>query len=265
MRYRGADHPLVFLHLPRTAGTTVGMMLRKRFPASVQYAIRSDDLAGNIERFKALPQADRHRIRYLRGHQWYGLHEYLAPGARYLTVIRHPVARVASHFEYVRRHSLQKLHAPVNQRGLSLADYGRGELSGELRDGQVRWLAGIGDDRPLDRTHLDQAIDHIERMFDWVGITEQFDESVIALALRMRWLHVLHRTRNVGSGPRAAALDSPAVRAIEANNALDLALYRHVTDAFNRVSPAARLARRTAAGGLRLLNRLGERILPRAV
>ncbi len=44
------------------------------------------------ERFKTLSEERRRRLRVVRGHAVYGIHEFLPQGATYITMLREPVA-----------------------------------------------------------------------------------------------------------------------------------------------------------------------------
>ena len=247
--------PLIFLHLPKTAGTTLGPVLQRHFPRKRTHFILSENIDANLAAFKAMPEAQRHRVQLLRGHQPFGLHEYLAPGARYLAVLREPVARVISHYHYVKSTGHPKFIGAIREANMSLADYAASGISGELENGQTRWIAGIWDDRPLVEADLERAIDNIEKHFDWVGLTERFDPSLVELAAKYRWLRVYYRKQNV-SRQESRDVSAETLAAIAERNRLDSSLYQHVLQRFEQAGPMHRAARRAAAAGLALGNRL---------
>lgn len=257
----GVKHPVIFLHLPKTAGTTFNAVLARQYAGQCVYGIKSDALEANIERFKQLPEADRHRIRLLLGHQAFGLHEYLAPGARYITVLRDPVARLVSHYQYVKSHRHPKFIGAIEGGQLDVLGYVTCGISGELENGQTRWLCGRMDDAPLGEADLERAIANLECHFDWVGLTERFDESLVDLAIRYRWPRVYYRSRNVG-GRRGNDIDPCVREAVLERNALDLRLYEYVARRMDRVGRLRAATRRAGAGTLRLANALGQRIAP---
>lgn len=263
MRRRGfrPDYPLIFLHLPKTAGTTLNGILARQYAGQTAYAIKSDRLEANIESFKTQAADARHRIRLLLGHQAFGLHGYLAPGARYITVIREPVARVISHYHYVRSHRHPKFIEAIESERLDLHKYVTSTISGELENGQTRWIAGILDDRELTSADYDRAIANIEAHFDWVGVTERFDESLVDLAFKFGWPRVYYRKRNVGAGePRPPAAD--VVQAIRERNRFDVLLYDHVVRRMDAVRPVRAAARRIGVAALRFANSLGTTLPP---
>ncbi len=254
--------PLVFLHLPKTAGSTFSSILQRHFVPAEIHSIRSDDTVANVERFKNLPEEVRYRIRLLRGHQVFGLHSYLAPGARYITILREPVARVISHYHYVKTTEHPMFIDAIREGGMSLVDYAASSISGELENGQTRWIAGIWDDRPLQESDLEQAIENIEKRFDWLGLTEHFDQSLIDLARKYRWLRIYYRKKNVLNSSHSNPVPPQAIEAITERNRLDLKLYAYAKRRFDAVSPAYRFTRCAAASLLGLANRAGTALRP---
>ena len=253
--------PLVFLHIPKTAGMTLTQLVQRQFQPDEVYSIKGDDVAASVERLKALPEGERLRLRCLKGHQAFGLHEYLAPGTRYITMLRHPVSRIVSHYEFVKARPHHYLHARM--KGATLAEFAASRLSGELHNGQTRLLAGIWDDRPLEQADYDRAIANLEQHFDWRGLMERFDESIVMLAAVMRWPNVFYRKSNVGKGWKPSGVEPATTRVIEQESPFDMQLYQYAQRRFDGAGSGVRKARRLAARGLDLGNRLAARLKKR--
>lgn len=249
-----AARPLIFLHIPKTGGTTLSAVISRHYTGAQTYAIKGADIPGGVARLKALPREQATAIRLLKGHQSFGLHEYLAPGARYVAMIRHPVGRIASHYNYIQNSPSHAMHAPLRQSGYTLAQYAGSRMFPELNNGQTRLLAGVWDDRELGEADLERAIANIEQHFAWVGLMERFDESLIQLGLNLGWLNLRYQKRNVSERASTRLIDAAASAAILAENQFDLRLYEYVQARFDRVSPPYAAARRLAAAGLRCLN-----------
>lgn len=262
LRMNHPDHPLIFLHLPKTAGTTLNAILLRQFSRDNIYFLRSKHFEQDLATLKAAPENARYRIRLLQGHQPFGLHTWLAPGAKYLAVLRDPVARIISHYHYVKTTNHPMFINAIREGEMSLLDYAKSGVSGELENGQTRWIAGIWDDRPLTEAHLDQAIENIEKHFSWLGLTEAFDESMIDLALRYRWPRIYYRKKNVlgGSGPMSIPRD--AIDAITERNQLDIKLHSYAMHRHQDRSAAYRLTRSAAATLLGFANRAGSLLRP---
>lgn len=255
-------YPLVFLHLPKTAGTTLNTVLLRQYTRDQIRPLRSKFFADDLAALKAAPEPVRHRIRLLHGHQVFGLHTLLAPGARYLAVLREPIARVISHYNYVKATEHPMFIDAIRQGEMNLADYATSGISGELENGQTRWIAGISDDRPMTDSHLDLAIENIERHFDWLGLTERFDESLIDLAFKYRWPRVYYRKKNVLGSARSGPTPERVLEAIADRNRLDMKLYAYAQRRFDAVTHTHRFGRSVAASLLGLANRAGAILRP---
>lgn len=253
LRFQHRGPPLVFLHLPKTAGTTLNRIIQRQFPAERQHFVRASHDPAQRDAFAALPQAYRHSIRLLRGHQAFGLHEGMAPGARYVTFLRDPVARVISHYHYVKPGQLPQF-ADVARKKMSLADYAASTITAEVENGQTRWIAGVWSDRPLVEADYQQAVRNIDEHFDAVGITERFDESLVQIAARYGWVRLAYRKANVAA-PRPPESEE-AVAIIRQRNALDLRLYDYAVQRHEALPLVARATRSAGAVALRGVNQL---------
>jgi hypothetical protein len=169
---------LVFEHVPKTAGTTFRRSyLRAALPRHERW-ILSGGTANEAERrrFLSMSETRRRRYRVVAGHYAETLRPHL-PLARFVTIVREPVARTISEYLHVLHHpSATTAWESVRREGLSLGDYveqhGRQDL-------QSRMLLGVADD-----TLDDEAIArHLDGRYALVGLTEAFDEFVFLLHL----------------------------------------------------------------------------------
>ncbi|HUI62200.1 MAG TPA: sulfotransferase family 2 domain-containing protein [Steroidobacteraceae bacterium] len=229
MTYRN----LIFLHIPKAAGTTLHSILEKHYAPASQLSVYDPEQAARV--LPQWPIERREAIRLLKGHVAFGLHRYLVGDTTYITFVRDPVERIVSHYYYVRRMPSHYLYKQVMGRNMSLGDYATAMLSDELDNGQVRMLAGVvsADSVPLgacDSALLNLAKRNIEAHFAVAGITERFDESLALMALRLGWDWIpSYRNLNVSDNrPGKGQIDAAARNRIEQANALDCELYRWV-------------------------------------
>lgn len=217
---------LIFLHIPKAAGSTLHPVLERHYS---KRAYRTITVPEQLEAFKQLPQTERGRIRLLKGHMPFGMHAWLEGRSRYVTLLRHPAERVVSHYYYVKRRPGHYLHHHLAA-GMDLAEFASAGLSGELDNGQVRLLSGHDQDIPCGhctRDLLDTAQRNIEQHFAVAGLTERFDESLVLMAIELGWNWTpYYLNRNVTQDkPVARQIDPVALKAIEQANALDFELY----------------------------------------
>lgn len=224
---------LIFLHIPKAAGSTLHPILERHYSKRIY---RTISLPEQLEAFKRLPELERHRIRLLKGHMPFGMHEYLAGHSRYITLLRHPAERIVSHYYYVKRTPGHYLHHHLVS-GMGLAAFASAGLSGEMDNGQVRLLSGHDQDIPCGdctRDLLDTAKRNIEQHFAVVGLTERFDESLALMGISLGWNWTpFYLNRNVTKNkPVAKQIDPLALAAIQQANPLDFELYDWATMRF---------------------------------
>src|SRR5438552_2491662 len=108
---------LIFLHIPRTAGTTFVRILERQYGAGAVLDLY-DSTVG--DRVAALTSGDMEHLRVVAGHFSFGAHRHLPGSCRYVTFLRDPVERVVSHYYFVRRQPEHYLHPAAST--LSLAE-----------------------------------------------------------------------------------------------------------------------------------------------
>jgi hypothetical protein len=231
---------VIFLHIGKTAGTTLGRILRRHYRSEELYAFprrreAAAAMAGEaaprertLAAFAELPEAQRASYRLLLGHTVFGIHELVPRPSVYFTMLRHPTALVPSQYRYVVRTPAHRHHRAVVDSRMSLEDYITSGLAIETDNSQTRAIAGdIG--TPVGACGADMLVTarrNLEERFAVVGLTERFDESLIALSRRFGWrrMHYVPAKRAPRRDRQTGVLPA-TVRLIEERNALDVALW----------------------------------------
>jgi hypothetical protein len=243
------DVVLIYLHIPKCGGTTLNSILANNFPERERFYVDPHDIKGSREKLKETSESGRMSIRLLHGHLSFGWHELLPRDALYFTMIRHPVDRIISHYNYVRfRHNHSHyLREIVEREAMSIADYVRSGICDELNNGMVRLLAGVEDivQAPYGESRipygmnapqlLDQALANIEKFFLAVGIQDQYDKSLLVFKAKLGLRDITYEGKNVGS--KHYEKQSPTADDIDAIlefNQLDLTLFETIRDRFER-------------------------------
>ena len=101
--------PLYFLHIPKTAGTSVSDWLKRRFDdAEVCPPVLLDDLI-------ALAPDELPRYALFCGHFHQYLPSLLGKPLRTVTVLRDPVSRTFSHWRHIVRVAEDPFHARIRE------------------------------------------------------------------------------------------------------------------------------------------------------
>jgi hypothetical protein len=174
--------------------------------------------AGQIEVLSEVTRSTR----ALAGHLLPGVHEALSRRGRYLTLLRDPIDRMISHyFSAVRNDAPQSgvHHLPMI----------------DFLAQRTRWhnLCSRAFASRFGEPVVDVCEDTLERAkqtlmsFEAVGITEQFDESLLLFAKRFGWRRPWYRRVNANPNPTADdELPAGLIERIASDNALDIELYR---------------------------------------
>jgi hypothetical protein len=221
---------LIFLHIPKTAGSTVLRILEHEYGhdgvLKLYDSVFGDEVA-------ALRADELGRTRVVAGHFYFGVHSRLTGPCRYVTFLRDPLDRVVSHYEFARRWPDHYLHEPASK--MNLADYVRFCGAAEPNNDQTRLLAGR-EMASSNGASSPAMLSVAKRNLDFhaaVGLTEAFDASLVLMRRVFGWRRPFYVSHNVGDRARQEAqLPRNAREVIEAHNALDVELYQYARERF---------------------------------
>lgn len=230
---------LFFLHIPKTAGSTLNYIIKNNFNQSAQEIrwhwttwISKSDLQ------QKLKQVDVAQKKLIHGHFVFGAHELLGrPDAKYLTFVREPLKKAISGYHHVTRDAKARYHSDYKTG--KIGDYLLDERILENDNGLVRRLSGIGDEvqyGAVQEHHYNQAIKNINEWFIAVGITEQFDLSIKLFKSFGVFENVYYWKQNIAKnkGLGRDELNGDIVKKFKAINRFDEALYKYCVDIFNQ-------------------------------
>src|SRR5262245_11315301 len=236
---------LVFVHIPKTAGTTLRTVLSMNEPGARSRALGNVFKGGGgisktpIARLRDGKGPDLTNVRLLRGHVPLGIREYLPrylPQDRELrcfTFLREPVDRILSHY-FAIRGAGRGYGLPPLTAAATLDDALEG---GYLHDNlQTRMLSGLPEPfGEVDGEMLKQAKHNLREGLAFVGLTERFDESLVLAKQRLGLRTILHdsNSRVNTSRPRGDEVPADLRRAAERYNRYDIRLYRYAQKLFD--------------------------------
>lgn len=258
LEYRLQPHDLLyFLHIPKTAGTTLYHLLDGKFEL--------DDIcpARFWSELLALSPESRNNYRFFRGHFGYPIHWVLDQKPVCITVLRNPVDRAISYYESVCRQPYDFFHQVVVSQAMSFADFIRSPdtrytvanlqtrslvLDVDVRSPQIRArnrhaTTPCGLDGITEMTLLDMPDDELlaiakQRLdeFAFVGLVEHFQDSMLLLSYIFGW-YPFEPVERLNTAPqRRRQADVPPDILDEARelNRLDMELYDYATHLFKR-------------------------------
>ena len=241
---------LIFLHIPKTAGTTLNRIIEWQYSPFEIFTMDPYRIRATPERLKTLPEGRRRRLRVVRGHMFYGLHQCLPQGAAYMTMLRDPVARVMSAYYFILRRPLNPLHRKVKKERLSIEDCIR--LFPQRHNLQCRLIAGVKDASSTgDGRLLDMAKEHLTKSFSVVGICERFEESLMLMATTFDWEIPFYKNCKVSKA--RPQIGPGTVEMIRDHNRLDVELYEFGKGLFQESLQKKEAAVREGLAALRML------------
>jgi len=231
---RGMKNRLIFLHIPKTAGTTFHNILDKQFLPKNVFTIQViDDAYLNIDKFISLPESERKKIYILKGHMSFGLHKYMDGEVKYITFVREPRERIISFYYYVLQNPNQELYRLIKSNNWSLYDFVANVDMKELNNAQLKLISGIEDNEEV---MMEKAIENINNHFSFVGITEYFDESLKRLQKIYGWdisEYINHKVND--SRPKLDDINPKTIKLIEEKNRGDILFYEQLKTEFLNV------------------------------
>lgn len=228
------DRAVIFVHVPKAAGSTLRWIMDRQYTVQSVYRCDMHLYPSAFDEFRDMPEDERAKIRCLIGHLPYGVHEYLAVPASYVTVLRDPVDRFLSEYMYLRKKKWVAEQLDVDDREVeSLEAYVDMQVRRNAMNFQTRQISGRVDfehgsppfDESLSEDALETAKENLEKEFTVVGLQERFDESLLLMKRAFGWGNVCYLKKNVTSRPVLRNdISSRARNLIERHNELDAQL-----------------------------------------
>jgi hypothetical protein len=220
--------PLVFMHIPKTGGTTLNNILMKN------YRYRMDSYGGDFfpryfpDEFVSLvrtPEADdSRRPVFFTGHIDVSndLFRYMPERYVVITMLRDPVDRIISHYRFHSTLSDSPLGIEIAG-GLNILDYF--DRFREAIPLQYESLVPRNDKAPQSNSkQVDEALRNLESNISLFGLQEEFDAFVISLARLLGLPHINYSALNQ-TPPTPVKVTSKQAAKLRELLALDIAFY----------------------------------------
>ena len=221
---------VIFLHMPKGAGTTLNRLIEWEYPLFDIYSIDPVFFRWSWAHLQRLSEKRLKRTRVFKGHMLFGLHEILPQPATYITVLREPVDRVVSAFYFMRNYKLHPLYWKFRWENWSLEDFVRRSPRDNV---QCKIVAGAEYEEPCTAEICERAKENLVRYFSVVGLSERFEESLALMKLRFGWKLRRYSSFNVTrTRPKKDDLPRSALDLIMEKNSFDVALYELAAKVF---------------------------------
>ena len=220
------SQPLFFLHIPKTAGTTLNAILDDNFAGQPVLDVYTES---QQRRLKETTYAQIAQYALVRGHMFISDFRDILDGPvrfRVFTFLRDPVNRVVSEYHFLRTWPKSHLYRFLNEHDVSLAEYvtsQRPELRARGCNAMVNSLCGVG--APTVEERLERAWHHLRERFVFFGILERFDESVLLLNTTLDLARSFYEKQNVRARQGVRPVSGADMELIREHNQADITLY----------------------------------------
>jgi len=235
---KAQQRTVLFVHVPKTAGTTMRTIVERNYPGQPLYMIQHD-IQDQRQRLAHLPEAERRGLRAVFGHMEWGWHVELAEGQpyAYTTMLREPMERVLSLYAHC---LLPQHYLGAASKGMDIGRFLTSGISLTADNGMVRQLCGR--DKFLQEPYHDMMIPRGGLTIDdlaaakrnleacaVVGVSERFDDYLATCRTVLGWRVTAYRNENVTIWPRPNrySLSKAQQAAIDAATEMDRELYEH--------------------------------------
>ena len=233
------NRAIIFTHIQKTAGTSVMKELLYR-----NYAEEEICRFWGGYGIKKLITSDTSKVKVFTGHFPYGIHHFIKQPCDYFTVLREPIKRAISHYNFIKNNvgepgsenKYKELHQRTPLQEIFDVNSKLNPFKGLLVDNmQTRMLAGYLY-YPLPRDSsilLKKAMNKLEKHYKEFGIQERYKDSMKLIANSFEWEYKTQDLREKKT-VKKDEIDSEEQFVLEQNHKLDLELYNFAVDLFNQ-------------------------------
>jgi hypothetical protein len=223
---------LYFCHIPKTAGMTFRTIVEDPFDCK---DICPATLTAHVA---DIPDAELQKYVLFRGHLGFVDLRRLLPNKNFVnvTVLREPVSRVISHYEYIRRTPGDPHYAAV--KNMTLEEYTTKMTAGRLGKNIQTYYLAKSAKFDIERVPPDEAFEIAKeslRNFAFVGLLERFQDSLFLLSYIFGWKPILNtRKENAAKTKTPREQLSPqTLEIIKEHSKFDLQIYDYAKEIFN--------------------------------
>ncbi|MFP5259467.1 MAG: sulfotransferase family 2 domain-containing protein [Acidobacteriota bacterium] len=230
-------NPFCFLHIPRTAGTTLNKILLDNFKPEEVLSLYTDS---DFVNFKEISQDHLEKIKLIQGHillQEYDPPRIYSRDVRVFTFLREPIARLHSEYYFLKTWKHSHMYSIIHGRNISFSEYITSDLKEVVYKGKnfmTRVLSGVDlTSSEACEKALSLAKKNLERVFVAFGIQELFDESLVLLARQLGLRNIFYEKRNVLDDKSKSVISDLDYEVATLHNQWDIKLYDFAVGLFN--------------------------------
>ena len=226
------EKQLCFIHIPKTAGSTLTYLMRRVYGHHDVYPHNF------MEPMVTLTQEQRDSFHYIGAHMRPNVRDYLSNDPAFITFLRDPVQRVISHYRHAKLLESSP-YGPVVKQDMTLEAFLHDEAHRFRVDNHQTVYLGVDlllENQPSDYNPFpivtdaifEKAKQNLDR-FLLVGLQDRFEESLNLLCRLLGWPSYRQNNKiNVTPGRiEDELIPTELIEEIRQRNTYDMALYEH--------------------------------------
>jgi len=220
---------IIFIHMPKAGGTTLHEIIEREY-----WYMRENTYT--VQRFRhlpdflSMPQEEKNKIKLLKGHIPYGLHEHLKGESVYFTMLRNPLNRIFSAYHYIISKPKHDRYDFIKSKGINFSQFVELNVNPWIWNAQTKILAGETDlSKECSENVYKRALYNVEKNFIAIGFLEFFDQSVLHFGRSLGWTKLpLYKKSNITIHAKAkpTIVDDKTRNIIKRKNKFDEMLYK---------------------------------------
>ena len=243
----GEDSALIFVHPPKTAGSTLSRIMDWEYNPLHICHIDGRFYYWSLERVSRWPKERLAKMKLFMGHMPFGLHRFIPQPATYMTVLRDPIDRTISEYHY----RLNRRTHPIADRDAKRLSFEEYVATVPYNNPQTKAIAGVEFSYnyhlysivpsyrfysgPCTAETFEIAKKNLARYFCLVGLTERFEETLALAKVLFGWKIPCYTSIREGSKRPKKEEVSPRQRALVAKyHKFDMDLYDLGVSLFDR-------------------------------
>ena len=197
-----APQTVFFIHIPKCAGTSFNVTLKQMYSPEETYQIDNSKYEHSSAEFKQLSSRDKDHLTLVSGHMYYGLYSSMPHQVSHITMLRDPVKRLISLYNYGLQTTSVSWRARMLEEKPTIVDFVRGHYTNTSDNGIARFLSGhdlaVAAYGHCGPETANQAIANLNNHFCAIGFLEDFDQSMLLFKHVLAWKkQPLYKQRNV--------------------------------------------------------------------
>jgi hypothetical protein len=246
---------IVFMHIPKTGGTTLHNVLSRKYRGKESLHVRSV----HTPLLEIAQERSKSKTPFLiKGHLGYGEVKDI-PGSFVFTFLRPPISRVISHYYFLKETPSVQHYEYLNRADTTIESFYAQKEKRDIDNCLVRYISGNHKDfGTINEDDYLLALYNLEHKIDFFGLQEHYDESLIMLGEKLGWSLPVYRKSNLTK--KKEAVSEKTLDFLKEANKWDILLFDKAKKIFAEKMNAMTAGQKRKLKQLKLLNKIASAI-----